>query len=269
MSKWAVILGASAGTGAAIAEAVARTPGLHVFGMHRGRYQPDRVVEQVTAAGRQVVMQQGDAASAEGAERGADELLRTAGPRSVKLFVHSIASASVGKLAVGPGQPLHPRQIVKSFDAMAHSFIYWTQALLQRDLLADNARLLGLTNPLSETLLHNTGVITAAKAALEIYIRHLAVELGPLGHRVNLLKFGTVITPAVRHVYSESSLARLEERHSRMNPCGRICTVEEVGRFVSILAGDDVDWFNGATIDFTGGMMLRLIDLVLNTEQAA
>jgi hypothetical protein len=49
-----------------------------------------------------------------------------------------------------------------------------------------------------------------------------------------------------------------------MNPAGRMCTVQEVARFVSVLLGDDVDWFNGATIDFTGGMTLRLLDLVLN-----
>ena len=57
---------------------------------------------------------------------------------------------------------------------------------------------------------------------------------------------------------------RLEAAHARMNPAGRMCTVQEVGRFVSVLVGDDVDWFNGATIDFTGGMTLRLLDLVLN-----
>ena len=33
MSGWAVVLGASAGTGAAVATHVARDPGLHVFGV--------------------------------------------------------------------------------------------------------------------------------------------------------------------------------------------------------------------------------------------
>ena len=34
------------------------------------------------------------------------------------------------------------------------------------------------------------------------------------------------------------------------------------------LLSPDMDWFNGATIDFSGGMMLRLIDMVLNEEGA-
>lgn len=264
--QWAVVLGASSGTGAAIALEVAGSRGLNVFGVHRGRYleQAQQVEQGVAATGRRIIMHRGDAGTAEGAAQCADALLAAAGPRSVKLLVHSIASASVGHFLSGEKGPLHPKQVERTFNAMAHSFIYWAQALVERDLLAPQARLLGLTNPLTESLLHNTGLITAAKAALEIYVRHLALELGPLGHRVNLLKFGTVMTPALTHVYSPEALARLEAAHARMNPAGRMCTVQEVARFVSVLLGDDVDWFNGATIDFTGGMTLRLLDLVLN-----
>lgn len=264
--QWALILGASSGTGAAIAEAVARTPGLNVFGVHRGRYAEaaERMEASVREAGRDVLLRQADASTPEAADAGADALLARAGPRSVKLFVHAIAGAAVGRfLSEGPDR-LHPRRVQRTFDCMAHSFVYWTQALVRRDLLAPDARLLGLQNPLDETHLGNTGLISASKAALEMYVRHLAVELGPRGHRVNLLKFGTVMTPALSHVYSPEALALLEQRHAAMNPAGRMCTVEEVARFVTVLTGDDAGWFNGATIDFTGGMTLRLMDLVLN-----
>ncbi len=266
---WAVILGASAGTGAAIARRVGRDPGMRVFGVHRGRYDDlaGAVVADVEAKGGAMVMHRGDAGTAEGAALCAAHLEALAGPRSVRLFVHSIASASVGHLAAG--DPMHPRQIQKTFDAMAHSFVYWARELLDRDLLAPGARLLGLTNPLDTTLLGNTALISASKAALEVYIRHLAIELGPLGHRVNLLKFGTVMTPALDHVYSPEALLRLRANHERMIPAGRMCTVEEIADFVALLCRPDVDWFNGATIDFSGGMTLRLLDLVLNEGDAA
>ena len=272
MSEWAVVLGASSGTGAAIAAEVARRPGLDVFGVHRGRYaeQAEAVSREVTATGRRMVLRAADAATPEGAEAGADALLEVAGRRRVRLLVHALASGSVGHFLDAPeggggeGEGFHPRQVQKTFDVMAHSFVYWTQALARRDLLAPGARILALGNPLGDTLLHNTGLITAAKAALEIYVRHLAVELGPRGHRVNLLRFGTVLTPAVRHVYAQAALAQLEAEHARLIPAGRMCTVEEVARFVPLLLRDEADWFNGATIDFTGGMNLRLLDRVLN-----
>ncbi|NMO19672.1 SDR family oxidoreductase [Pyxidicoccus fallax] len=265
-SQWALILGASSGTGAAIAEAVARRPGLDVFGVHRGRYAESaaRMKETVREAGRRAELWQADASTPESAEAGVEALRRVAGPRSVKLFVHSIAGASVGHFLSQGEDRLHSRRIRRTFDTMAHSFVYWAQALVAADLLAPEARLLGLQNPLDETHLSNTGLISASKAALEMYVRYLAMELGPLGHRVNLLKFGTVMTPALRHVYSPEALARLETMHSRMNPAGRMCTLDEVARFVTVLAGEDAAWFNGATIDFTGGMTLKLLDLVLN-----
>jgi NAD(P)-dependent dehydrogenase (short-subunit alcohol dehydrogenase family) len=58
-------------------------------------------------------------------------------------------------------------------------------------------------------------------------------------------------------------MQRLEEAHREMIPAGRMGTLEEVGRFVSLLLRDEAAWLNGATIDFTGGMTLRLLDLIL------
>src|SRR5262249_52802159 len=118
------------------------------------------------------------------------------------------------------------------------------------------------------SLLNNTGLVAAAKAALEMYVKHLAIELGPGGHRVNLLKFGTVLTPAVRTVMGPEAAARLEAIHADLIPAGRMSTAEDVGAFVSILAREESGWLNGATIDFTGGMTLRLLDVVLQPDSS-
>lgn len=269
MSDWAVVLGASSGAGAAIAQQVCQDPGLNVFGVHRGRYQSgaDALKLQIEAQDRRVVMRVADAGTAEGANQGADALLETAGPKSVKLFVHAIASASVGRFIDPDGADLVPRQFEKTFDAMAHSFVYWVQALVRRDLLAPGACILGLTNPLSESTLYNSGLISSAKAALQMYVRHLAMELGPMGHRVNLLKYGTVITPALTHVFDAAAIRDVERVHAQMIPAGRLVTLEEVAAFVSVLCGDRAAWFNGATIDFTGGMTHHLLDLLINPRQ--
>ncbi|MCC6552237.1 MAG: SDR family oxidoreductase [Polyangiaceae bacterium] len=263
--RWAVVLGASCGTGAAIARAVARDPGLHVFGVHRGNHPEGAldVTRAVEAAGRRAHLRRAEAGTAEAAAEGADALLDAAGPRSVHLFVHSIASASVGCLASGDAAQLHPKQFQKTLDAMASSFVYWTQELLARDLLAPGARLLGLSNPMVDTVTRGTPLIAASKAALEIYVRHLAHELGPRGYRVNLLKFGAVITPALERTFGPR-LGALRRVLRRAIPAGRTATAEEIARFVSILAGEGASWFNGATIDFTGGESQALMDALLD-----
>ncbi len=267
--RWAVVLGASAGTGAAIARAVAERPGLHVMGLHRGHHPESAasVGVAVRATGRRWEDHTGDAASPEAAEAGARRVVELAGPRSVGLFVHSLASASLGDLAAPGSQRLTVRQIHKTFDVMAHSFLYWARALIDADALAPGARLLALSNPLDVSLIRQCGLIATTKLTLEGYVRALALELGPLGHRVNMLRFPTVITPAVRAVYGEAELDRIVAVHERMIPAGRMCTVDEVARFVSLLAEPETEWFNGASIDFTGGMTLGMADVLLGTPR--
>lgn len=267
-SRWALILGASTGTGAAVARAVARDPGLHVFGVHRGHFvaEANALEDELRTTGRRVFMRVGDAGDADGALAGATHLREVAGPRSVALMVHALSGASLGHFLSTGGMALHPRQFEKTFNYLAHSFVYWARALHDLDLLAPSARLLGLTNLLHDSLLHNCGLVAAAKAALQMYVRHLALELGPYGHRVNLLKFGSIVTPALARMLGPAGVARLEASVRQMIPAGRSCTFEDVGRIVAFLARDEGEWFNGATIDYTGGMTLRLLDIILRPE---
>jgi NAD(P)-dependent dehydrogenase (short-subunit alcohol dehydrogenase family) len=268
-ARWAVVLGASSGTGAAIARAVAADPALslHVFGAHRGNHdaEAEAVIRDVTDAGRRAHFRRADVGTALGCTAGAEELIAVAGPRSVKLFVHSIANASVGPLVTG--EPLAPWQFHKTFDAMAHSFAWWAQELSRRDLLAPGALLLGLSNPMVDQSVKGTALIAASKAALEAYVRHLARELGPRGHRVNLLKFGAIVTEAMKRTFRSDALERLQATLPRAVPAGRLCTAAEVARLVCVLAGDAGAFFNGATIDFTGGETQSLLDVLVHPER--
>jgi NAD(P)-dependent dehydrogenase (short-subunit alcohol dehydrogenase family) len=267
--EWAVILGVSQGTGAAIARAVAREAGLNVFGAHRGRHVEAAagVERDVRAAGGDVSMWVADAGNAEAARSGAEALARIAGRGRVRLFVHSIANASVGTLASGATDQLSARQIGKTFESMAHSFVYWSQELVARGLLAPGARLIGLTNPIVDSLIPRLSLVAATKAALAVYVRELARELGPAGYRVNLINFGLVDSRAASVAFDGDAWERAKARASAVTPAGRLCTVEEVARLVSILVGPGGEWFNGATIDFTGGMTQGLLGVALHAGE--
>lgn len=267
---WAAIIGVSAGTGAALAKNLAQNPGYDIFGVHRGHHaeSADRLAHEIKNLGRRAVFGEGEGGTAEGAQRFAQAMREAAGPKSLHFFVHSIANASLGQLVLGKDGPLPARKIQKTFDSMCHSFVYWIQELFACDLPAPGARFLSLGNTLGESMVRRCGLVAAAKAALESYTKTLAIELGPLGYRINMLKFPTVITPAVRVVYGENSLPHIQQMHEQMTPAGRMCTPDEVARFVSLLASDACEWINGATIDFTGGMTLNLMDLILHSSGA-
>ena len=257
------MLGASAGTGAAIAGSLSRRSQFDVFGVHRGNHEGSaaHVVAGVHAAGRACHMRVADAGTFAGAQDGADEILATAGRHSVAFFVHSIACASVARLVAGDGPPpAHPKQVERTFDSMAHSFVWWAQALLERDLLVPGAQLLALSNPMVDQVLRGTALVAAAKAALSTYTRHLAHELGPLGYRVNELKFGAVTTRALLSTVGEGAARAIAETAARAVPAGRLVTASEVANFVALLATPEAAWLNGATIDFTGGETQALYD---------
>jgi NAD(P)-dependent dehydrogenase (short-subunit alcohol dehydrogenase family) len=263
--KWALILGATSGAGAAIAAALAREPGLNILAFHRGNH--DEGVRELTAAveaaGREIRFVEGDAGRPLDIAEHADAVADIVGPKGIHMFVHSIADASVGQLASGD-QWLHPKQFRKTFDSMAHSFVYWIQEMRKRDLLGPGARLLALDNAINESLLINLPVIAAAKAALETYIRQLALELGPEGIKVNALKFGTVETAALKWIFPADVWEEVKAIHHEMHPAGRMVTLEEVGRFVSVLASETGEWFNSAIIDFTGGQMHGVYQHLMN-----
>jgi len=265
--RWIVVLGVSSGTGAAIAREAARE-GFNVFGVHRGHYmeQAQALTQEIEGLGRRIHLRVGDAGTPDGAVAGAQELLSVAAPKTVKLFVHSIASASLGPLTSVAEGRVEPRHFQKTFDAMAHSFVYWTQQLVERDLLAPGAQILGLSNSAGDVVMRGTALIAAVKAALGVYVRHLAHELGPTGHRVNLLKFAAVVTPAVKRTFGEERFTRLQNLIVGTTPAHRMCTVEEVAKLVMLLTTDALSWFNGATIDFTGGEFQGVLDSLLTPK---
>ena len=265
-ADWAIVLGASSGVGAAISKAVAQISGLNVFGMHRGNWpaQADEGAASIAAAGRRCVMRVGDAGTAESAVRGAEAFREVAGPQSVALFVHSIACASLGSFVGGGEWQFRPQQVARTFDAMAHSFVYWVQAMLAEDLLPRGARVLGLTNPIPQNLTRGFGLICASKAALEIYVRCLAMEFGRRGICVNLLNFGLVETPAVKAAFGPGEWAVAKAGVERVVPARRLQSLEEVAGFVALLLRPEADWMTGATIDFTGGQGQSLLDPIFN-----
>ena len=263
--SWAIVLGSSAGTGAACSRALAVEPGLNLFGVHRGNHMEgsDAVVADVQAAGRQMHIEISEAGKYDAIQPLADKILEVCGPKSVQIMVHSVANASVGYL-VAKEPLLHPKQVNKTFDSMAHSFVYWCRALIERDLMAPQGRLLALTNAVTESNLSNLATIAASKAALEMYVKYMAWEVRELDLRVNALRFGTVETEALKWIFPAEVWDHVKGVHDQMFPTGRMNRLEEVAGLVTVLAGDKGAWFNGALIDFTGGQMHSLYQLMMD-----
>jgi NAD(P)-dependent dehydrogenase (short-subunit alcohol dehydrogenase family) len=246
-SSYAVVLGASTGVGAAIATRLADND-YDVIGFHRGGHPAEAARVPIAHMAVQDVGR-----DATCVEKGLATVRDLVGSHRVAVLVHSLSGAATGDALV-----MSPERVERTFNHLAHSFLWWAQGLSASGLLAPNAMLVALTNPLPEFYLTNSGVIGAAKAALEAYVRILAVEMGDDDVRVNGVRFSTVMTPALRKVVGESGAASLDQLHRLIVPAGRMTTAVEIAEVVARLVQTPL--INGAIIDATAGATSTLLD---------
>ena len=96
----------------------------------------------------------------------------------------------------------------------------------------------------------NTSVYGPAKAALEKFTRHAALELAPYGIRVNAVAPGATITQEGLEATPHWKLVR-----SRI-PLGRHGLPEDVARAVVFLASEQASYITGASLTIDGGAVL-------------
>lgn len=255
--RWALILGASSGFGAATARALAEA-GMNIFGVHLDpgsrRERADEVVADIEASGRQAVFFNTNAAAQRRRARVLDKIEDTLADDpadAVHFMLHSLAFGSLLPfVAENPDEAVDESGMEMTLKVMAHTLVYWVQDLIQRDLLGSGSRVYALSSGGAERMAPNYGAVSAAKAALESHMRQLTLELGPQGICVNCLRPGVTDTPALRAIPGHE--AYIEEALKR-NPRGRLTTPEHVAKTLVVLADPEITWVSGAVIPVDAG----------------
>ena len=101
-------------------------------------------------------------------------------------------------------------------------------------------------------MLDNYSLVGTSKAALEALVRYLAVELAPLGVRVNAVSAGVVETGALEHFPNREAMLA----SGAGNPAGKLVTPEDVAGVVSFLCSPDAEMIRGQTLVIDGGWSL-------------
>jgi 3alpha(or 20beta)-hydroxysteroid dehydrogenase len=98
------------------------------------------------------------------------------------------------------------------------------------------------------------GAYSASKAAIINVTQTAALELAPMGIRVNCVCPGTVDTPMAHQEGVEAELALAH----KIMPLGRLCEPEEVAALFHFLASDDAAFISGQAICIDGAMTAGL-----------
>ncbi len=92
----------------------------------------------------------------------------------------------------------------------------------------------------------------AAKGGLVTFTVSLAREVAKYGINVTAVAPGMMRTPM-----NEKALAEREQEYLERIPLGRISDPSEVACAIAFLASEKADYITGATLDVTGGMLMR------------
>lgn len=250
---WIVILGVSSGFGAACARAFAAA-GYGVFGVHLDRRQAlpqvEALANELRGHGVPVSFHNVNAAGDE--ERAAamtalDALLQPGD--GVRVLLHSLAFGTL-RPVVGGDAVLGRKHVEMTLDVMSSSLVYWAQDLVAGGRMGQGGRIYAMTSSGSLAAWPSYGAVSAAKSALEAWIRQLAVELAPRGITANAVMAGVTRTPALDKIPGSDEIAR---RALERNPHGRLTTPEDVASCLVVLARPETAWLTGNVLRLDGG----------------
>ncbi|MFA6028653.1 MAG: SDR family oxidoreductase [Elusimicrobiota bacterium] len=165
----------------------------------------------------------------------------------VDILVHSIAYAPATSFQK-PLSQTSSEDFTTALQVSAHSLA----KILGRALphMPDGGSVMTMSFLGGQRAVVNYNVMGVAKAALEAYVRGLALELGPRKIRVNALSPGPIQTLAASGIPEfEYMLSRTRE----LAPLRETATQEDVAKCAAFLASEDARMITGQTILIDGG----------------
>jgi NAD(P)-dependent dehydrogenase (short-subunit alcohol dehydrogenase family) len=251
--RWALVLGASSGFGAATARRLAND-GYNIVGVHLDRRETQPLADEVKAAiekaGRKALFFNKNCARPENRNEVLASTKNALAPQDDRVHVvfHSIAFGIV-KPYLGENAAT-PEDIQLTCEVMGNDVVYWIQALLASELLGAPGRIFAMTSEGDRRVWKGYGPVSAAKCVLESNIRQLAVELAPRGVTANCILAGVTDTPALRKIPGNEAMV---ESSLKRNPHGRLTRPDDVASFISLLCDDRAAWVTGAILPCDGG----------------
>jgi enoyl-[acyl-carrier protein] reductase III len=235
-----LVTGGSRGIGRAIALRFAELGATRVaIGYLRSDAAAEATAEELRALGADAILVRGNVSSARVLEE-----VGLLGPLDV--FVHNAATG-----VIRPALETDDRHWDWTLAANARALLALTRVVAPRML--PGASIIGISSLGAQRVLENYSLVGTSKAALEALVRYLAVELAPLGIRVNAVSGGVVETGALDHFPNRAEMLRA----GADNPAGRLVQPADLAEAVTFLCSSGAEMIRGQTLIVDGGFSLR------------
>lgn len=247
----ALITGGSRGLGRSMALHLADRGVDVIFTYKSAEAEAAAVREQIVAKGRRAAALRLDVGDSDRFEAFASavssELARTFGRER---FDYLVNNAGTGLHA--PIAQTTAAQLDEVYRVHFKAPFLLTQTLLP--LMNDGGRVLNVSSGLSRITFPGYAAYGSMKAALEVFTRYLAAELGPRRITANVIAPGAIETDfGGGHVRDN---AQLNKMIAAATALGRVGVPDDIGGAVAMLLAPESRWLNGQRVEFSGGQGL-------------
>jgi NAD(P)-dependent dehydrogenase (short-subunit alcohol dehydrogenase family) len=242
--KIALITGSSRGIGRAVALTLARQGASIVVNYKRNADLAEEVRAEIDQVGGRAIAVQADVERPEDIER-LFQATREAYGR-LDYFVCNAAASSFK-----PIRELKVHHLDRSYAMNIRAFVLGAQQAA--DLMPDGGRIVALSSYGSTHAFPTYANLGSAKAAVEAWVRYLAVELAPQGINVNGVSGGVIESDSSEFFYHVEGMAPLESVISKV-PKARMGTIQEVADVVTFLLSPASEYITGQTLVVDGGL---------------
>lgn len=246
MSRVAVITGASRGIGAATALVLAERGFRVVVNYRSSADEADDVVRAAKAAGGDAVAIRADVTEAGAVASMIDETEQRWG--GVDVLVHN----ALIPFDVTSFADLSWEQLGGKLDRELRAAFLITKAVVPAMITRGYGRLVYLSTGLSRRPRDGMITLGTAKAALDQFVRYIALELAPRGITANLVAPATVDETQVTEQLTTDQISDL----GATNPMGRLVRPNEVAKTVAFLASEESGFTTGHYLPVNGGLSM-------------
>jgi 3-oxoacyl-[acyl-carrier protein] reductase len=247
MARVAMITGASQGVGAATALGLARH-GYRVVVNHRASApQAEKVVATIAAAGGEALAIKADVTAPDDVTAMIDEINQRWG--AIDVLVHSASTP----FAVTSFAELTWDQLGGKLDSELRAAFLTTKAVVPGMVRRGYGRLIYLSAGLSRHPRDGMITLGTAKAALDQFVRYVALELAPHGITANLVAPSTVEGTRATDLLTADRMHKL----AAANPMRRLVRPGEVAETVAFLASEHSGFTTGHYLPVNGGLAME------------
>ncbi|MBU6450988.1 MAG: SDR family oxidoreductase [Cyanobacteria bacterium REEB67] len=239
----ALITGASRGIGAATARLLASHGAAVGINYYKSTNEAKKIAEEIVADGGRSVTVRANV-------RSADEVTGMVELVEADLGPIDLLVLNAGKtIRFAPALDFKFEDLQNTIADELKGAHYAVQAVVPGMVARRKGTIVAVSSTASRYQWEGSMAHSMAKAALDSYVRSLALELGPFNVRANLIAPGLTITDAI----SPSSKAHTDAV-ARNTPLRRNASPEDVAGAILMVSSDNAAFVSGAYIPVSGGL---------------